>query len=142
MVIGKEFERENTVVFNSNKPITIGLFVDDGVVDKIEIKFPTISKFSFLSVNKDYTVLYVNFTQVPLFSIRDKRIFHGEMLSYFVSYPLLMLTFSTSHYLKLQDIFYSPSLFPLSILQTKLQVYENRQSPCWEESTLGYEMHY
>ena len=142
VVIGKKFERENTVVFNSNKPITIGLFVDDGVVDKIEIKFPTISKFSFLSVNKDYTVLYVNFTQVPLFSIRDKRIFHGEMLSYFVSYPLLMLTFSTSHYLKLQDIFYSPSLFPLSILQTKLQVYENRQSPCWEESTLGYEMHY
>ena len=121
VVLGKVFERESTVVFNSYKSITIELFVDDAVVDKVEIKFSAISKFSFLSVNKDETVLYVNLTQVPLFSIRDERIFHGEMLNYFARYPLLMLTFSTSHYPKLQDIFHTPSLFPLSILQTKLQ---------------------
>ena len=128
IVLGKVFELASKVVFNSRKSITIELFVDDAVVYKIEIKFPAISKFSFLSVNKDDTVLYVNLTQVPLFSIRDERICHGEMLHYFSSYPLLMLTFSSTHYLKLQDIFHSPSLFPLSIFQTKLQISEKPES--------------
>ena len=128
VVLGKVFERKSTVVFNSHRSITVELFADDAVVDKIEIKFPSISKFSFLSVKKDDTVLYISLTQVPLFSMRDERIFDGEMLSYFASYPLLMFTFSTSNYLKLQDIFHSPSLFPLSILQTKLQVYERPSS--------------
>ena len=128
IVLGKVFELASKVVFNSCKSITIELFLDDAVVDKIEIKFSAISKFSFLSVNKDDTVLYVNLTQVPLFSIREERICHGKMLQYFASYPLLMLTFSTTHYLKLQDIFHSPSLFPLSILQTKLQINEKPES--------------
>ena len=123
VAIAKTFEQESTVLFNSHKSIDIEL-VDDTKIT-IEIHYSSVSKFSFMSIDRDDIVLYINLTQVPLFSktdgTREIRIIEGEKPSSFAKYPLLKLTFSTTEYMNLQKIFHSPNFFPVTLFHTKLQ---------------------
>ena len=119
VVVGKVFEEEGEVCFNPRNSIDIDINIE--VNTKIEIKFLAISKFSFLSINRGEIVLYINLTKVPLFSAGSKRIYQGDLPSSFAQYPLLMITFNVSDYEKLLDIFHAPSLFPIDLLQTRLQ---------------------
>ena len=70
VAVAKTFEQESTVLFNSHKLIDIQL-VDDKETT-IEILFSSISKFSFMSLDRNDIVLYINLTQVPLFSKTDR----------------------------------------------------------------------
>ena len=123
VAIAKTFEQESTVLFNSHKSIDIEL--EDDTKTTIEIRFSSISKFSFMSIDRDDIVLYINLTQVPLFSKTDGtgeiRISQGDKPSSFAKYPLLKLTFSTTDYMNLQRIFHAPNLFPVTLFHTKLQ---------------------
>ena len=118
VIVGKAFEEEGDVYFNPHNSIDIDINIEFNT--KIEIKFLTISKFSFLSINRDEIVLYINLTKVPLFSVGEKRICQGNLPSSFAQYPLLMITFNLTDYDKLLDTFHTPSLFPIDLLQTRL----------------------
>ena len=126
VVVARTFEIESEILFNCRKSIDIELQATD--LEKIVINFSAMSKFIFLTVNKDDIVLYITLSQVPLFSIFDQgegrwiRICGGEKPYYFSQHSLLMLTFNIQDYLNLQKIFHSPSLFPFRILQTKLDL--------------------
>ena len=130
VVIGRKFEQEGEISFNPRKSIDIKLF--DNIVIKIEINFVTMSKFSFLSINRDGITLHINLSQVPLFSKFDSierkwtRVYQGEIQSYFANYPLLLLTFNPQDYLNLHKIFHSSTLYPVSILHTKLDLCNDR----------------
>ena len=118
VIVGKVFEKEGDVCFNPHNSIHIDINTEFNT--KIEIKFLTISKFSFLSINKDEIVLYINLTKVPLFSVGAKRICQGDLPSSFAQYPLLMITFNLTDYDKLLDTFHNSCLFPIDLLQTRL----------------------
>ena len=130
VVIGRTFEKKGEVSFNPRKSVDIKLF--DNNVIKIEINFVTMSKFSFLSINRDGITLYLNLSQVPLFSKFDSdkgkwtRVYQGEIQSCFANYPLLLLTFNTQDYLNLHKIFHSSTLYPVTILHTKLDLCDDR----------------
>ena len=126
VVIRKTFEYKSEVSFNPRKSVDIKLF--DGNVTRIEISFAAMSKFSFLSINKDGITLYINLSQVPFFSKFDptertwSRIYQGAIQGSFAKYPLLLLTFNTQDYLKLHKIFHSSTLFPVTSFDTKLEL--------------------
>ena len=130
VVIGRTFEQKGEVSFNPRKSVDIKLFGSN--IIKIEINFITMSKFSFLSINRDGIALYINLSQVPLFSKFDSiegkwtRVYQEEIQSCFANYPLLVLTFNTEDYLNLLKIFHSSMLYPVSILHTKLDLCDDR----------------
>ena len=132
VVIRETFEYESEVFFNPCKSVDIKLF--DGNVTRIEISFAAMSKFSFLSINRDGITLYLNLSHVPFFSKLDpierkrSRVYQGEIQGSFAKYPLLLLTFNTQEYLKLHKIFHSSTLFPVSLLHTKLDLCDDRRN--------------
>ena len=126
VAIAETFEQESEVIFNSGKSIEIELS-DNLIKTTIEINFPAISNFSFISINRDDTELYIHLSQVPLFSKLDStgknciRINQGEILYCFAKFPLLKLTFNTQDYVNLQKIIHCPNLFPVNVFHTKLE---------------------